>query len=449
MIEALTGKAARSFALATADLNVWEGSVRSSKTVASLLRWVEFVLVDAPPGNLLMIGKTERTLKRNVIDVLVEWLGTDRCRHVRGEGELWICGRRVYLAGANDEKAEDKIRGLTLAGVYVDEASLVPEGMWSMLLTRLSVDGAKLFATSNPGPPTHWLMRDYLKRARLHLRHDGTEVVDDGPDVLDLHRFSFNLRDNPTLTARFVAALERQFVGLWRKRFVDGLWVIADGAVYDTFDPEVGRHVTARDPRAEDVREWLVAVDYGTTNPFVALLIAVLDDRLVIVREWRWDSRAQRGQRTDAQYSAALRVWLDQLDAEFPGCGDPDRIIVDPSAASFIAQLYLDGWAGVRKADNTVVDGIRSTASLLAAGRLQIVDGEPATDGRPGAGCGGLIAEKAGYVWDPKAAERGVEQPLKVDDHGPDAERYGIMGARRWWRPWLTLDPVVDGDGEA
>src|SRR5690606_26825491 len=151
-----------SVALATARTNVWEGSVRSGKTIASLLAWLLYVR-QGPAGNLAMIGKTERTLKRNVIDVLVEMLGERRCRHNRGEGELNLLGRRIYLAGANDARSEDKIRGLTLAGAYVDEASLVPEAFWSMLLTRLSVEGARLFATSNPDNPHHWLMRSYLK----------------------------------------------------------------------------------------------------------------------------------------------------------------------------------------------------------------------------------------------------------------------------------------------
>jgi hypothetical protein len=125
------------------------------------------------------------------------------------------------------------------------------------------------------------------------------------------------------------------------------------------------------------VSEWVVAVDHGTTNPFVALLIGLGRDRegrqaLYVAREWRWDSKVKQGQLTDAQYSAELRRWLNDLEEQLPGASTPWRVIVDPSAASFIAQLYVDQWAGVRGADNTVNDGIRSTASLMAAIRLQI-----------------------------------------------------------------------------
>lgn len=457
----LVGKQRRSVELATARLNIWEGSVRSSKTVCSLLRWLLYVR-QGPPGNLVMIGKTERTLKRNIIDPLVEMIGQKRCRAKWGDGELMLLGRRIYLAGANDAKAEDKIRGLTLAGAYVDEVSLLPHGFWSMLLTRLSVEGAQLFGTTNPDNPQHWLMRDVLKKARTWLRHDGRLVRSDAPGRLDLARFSFRLADNPTLSAAYLAALAAEFQGLYRLRFIEGLWVLAEGAIFDTLDVEPGgAHVVADVPRSANgaplAREWVLAIDYGTANPFVALLIGLFDDvdekgqpfeRMYVAREWRWDSRAEHGQKTDAQYSKALGTWLDGLAPEL-GRVELDRIIVDPSAASFIAQLWADGWHGVRGADNSVTDGIRSTATLLAADRLRIHE-SCATEHRAArASENDLLGELAGYVWDPTAAAKGEERPVKDADHGPDALRYGVMGTRLWWRHWLTIDPTAAGDGMA
>lgn len=438
-LEPLTGKARLTVTESTCRLNLYEGSVRSSKTVSSLLAWLLYVR-NGPAGNLLMVGKTERTLKRNVIDPLTEWLGRSRCRHVIGEGELHLLGRRIYLAGANDEKAQEKIRGLTLAGAYVDEASTTPESFWAMLLTRLSVEGARLFGTTNPDGPNHWLLKKYLQRASVWVDHDGQVHRHDGPapdgeERLDLARFSFRLADNPTLDPAYVEALSREFTGLWRKRFIDGLWVLAEGAIFDTFDDE--RHVVDVLPQ---ISRWWLAVDYGTTNPFVALLIGLgVDDRLYVAREWRWDSSVQLRQKTDAQYSADLAAWLDLLDppgrdGELPGAGMPEVVAVDPSAASFIAQLWSDGWRGVRGADNAVDDGLRAVANLLAADRLLIHES-----------CTGLLAELPGYVWDAKAAKRGEDAPLKVDDHGPDALRYGVQACRRVWSRWvLAVDEDLD-----
>lgn len=418
----LQGKQLESVRLATARLNIWEGSVRSSKTISSLIAWLKFVR-EAPPGNLLMIGKTERTLKRNIIDPLTEMLGPARCRLVQGSGELWLLGRRVYLAGANDERSQERIRGLTLAGAYVDEISTIPQSFWSMLLSRLSVEGARLFGTSNPDSPAHWLKAEFLDRAAVWLGHDG--VTDYSDDGMDLARFSFRLADNPHLPAAYVASLSQEFVGLWRKRFIDGLWVAAEGAVYDMFDPE--RHVVDVVPVVK--RFVACSVDYGTVNPLHALLIGIgVDRRLYVVSEWRWDSRARLRQLTDAEYSAKLREWLASV--RYPGSQlygvTPERFIVDPSAASFIRQLHNDHMT-VMGADNSVLDGIRLTASLFGSGRLLV-----------SRSCKALIGELSSYVWDDAARLRGEDKPLKLNDHGCDSLRYGLHTTRSVWRNLLV-----------
>lgn len=439
----LVGKQLESVNLATHRLNIWEGSVRSSKTISSLVKWIQYVL-EGPAGNLAMVGKTERTLKRNILDPLSELLPTNAFRYNQGAGEVTIFGRRIYIAGANDERAQDKIRGLTLVGVYVDEVSVIPESMFTMILSRLSIDGASLFATTNPESPKHWLKVKYLDRARLWLTHEGKilETV----EGIDLARFSFRLSDNPNLSAAYIANLRQEYTGLWSKRFIDGLWVLAEGSIYDTFDAETGGpHVTAVLPELE--RVW-IGIDYGTTNPFVALLLGTGTEpdgveRIYVAREWRWDSKKERRQLTDAQYSAKLREWLKGLGSERlmgPTEGEGiegvlDRIYVDPSAASFSTQLYHDGWWGVHHGDNAVEDGIRDVSTLLNAGRLKIH-----------ASCTGLIDELTGYVWDPKAQERGEDKPMKVDDHGPDAGRYAIRSQRRLWRHWIS---TYDTEAEA
>lgn len=413
-VEPLIGKARRSIELADHRINVFEGSVRSGKTVVSLLAWLRFVRT-GPAGNLLMVGKTERTLKHNVIDPLIDMLGPSRIRYVQGAGELFILGRRIYLAGANDEKAEGKIRGLTLAGAYVDEASIMPESMWSMLLTRLSIEGARLYATSNPDSPNHWLLKQYLARSVVWVRRDGKVATSDNSEAvdMDLARFSFRLDDNHTLNEAYKASVKATFTGLWYKRFVDGLWVLAEGAIFDMFDPDVGRgHVVDHLP---DILDWWVSIDYGTTNPFVATLLGEgADRRMYVAAEWRWDSTVERRQLTDLEYSAMLRRWLDELAARgetkggamWAGCARPERVLVDPSAASFIAQLHRDGWQSVRGADNAVEDGLRDVASLLSADRLKIH-----------VSCQAGIDEMTGYVWSKKAQDRGEDKPLKERDH--------------------------------
>ena len=399
-------KAWRSLVESTARLNIWHGAVRSGKTVTSIVRWLEYVAT-APPGDLAMIGKTERTLYRNVIAPMETMLGQDLCRYKRGTGELHLLGRRVWVLGANDAKAEGKVRGMTLAGAYGDELTLWPEAVFRQLLTRLSVPGAKFFGTTNPDNPRHWLKADFLDRA----------------GELNLRAWHFTLLDNPHLTREYIKGLEAENTGLWRRRFVYGEWVAAEGAVYDMFSVE--RHVVDKLPR---ITRWpVVAVDYGTTNPFVALQVGVgADQRLYVAREWRWDSAKKGRQLTDPEYSRALLDWY--------GKQRPEMVHYDPSAASFGLQLWRDGHPAPRAANNDVLEGIRYVAALLAADRLRIHRS-----------CAGLIEELLNYTWDPKAQERGEDRPLKQNDHGPDALRYAVMATRPIWRQWLRHQVNAEG----
>jgi PBSX family phage terminase large subunit len=436
IVQALTAKQRAAVTLSRQHrLTIYEGSVRSSKTITSLLDWLAYVRT-APPGPLLMVGKTERTLERNIVGPLVEMLGRHRCRLVRGTGELHLLGRTVLIAGANDERSQEKIRGLTLAGAYVDEASLVPESFWSMLLTRLSVEGARLLATTNPDSPSHWLKRDYLDRAQSHLTRAGQVLELGGP--VDCARLSFVLADNPTLDPAYRAFLDASYVGLWRRRFIDGEWVAAEGAIYDMLDLDGPHRVQWPDVRRSLTGRWWVGVDYGQSNPFHAVLLGSDGDRLIVCGEWRYDGRTAHRQLDDGQYEERLRGWLDD-GADVPAPEGmtasgvwPDRTAVDPSAASFRSMLRNRGWTGLVSADNAVDDGIRNVASLLAARKLVFAAGQR------GPAAPFLEREMTGYVWDPKATKRGEDAPVKVDDHGADALRYCVMACRSVWRPWMA-----------
>lgn len=410
------GPQARSIIEAQGRLNLWYGSVSSGKTVASLLRWLEFVAT-GPDGELAMAGKTERTLKRNCLDLMEDWLGDD-LQVTRGTGEARLWGRRIYLFGANDERAADRIKGMTLAGAYVDEATTWPENVWAMLLTRCRVKGAKVFATTNPDSPAHWLKERYIDRG-------------DEADV-QMRTFQLNIPDNPNLDADYVRAMRAQFVGVWAKRYIEGLWVAAEGAIYDMLDTE--RHVSAELPERLD--RWTLALDYGTASVTHGVLLAVgSDDRLWALREWVWDARKQQRQLTDGELTRNMADWLDTgaqgvyLLDEKPHPVPLEALYVDPSAASLRRQLQSDGWGWPNPADNKVLDGIRSVGNLLAADRLRV---HPS--------CERLVKELQGYVWDSKAQEQGEDKPVKLDDHGPDALRYGVMGLLPVWRSWVNTD---------
>lgn len=394
---------------AVCRINIWHGAIRSGKTIASIVAWLLYVR-NAPPGPLAMIGKTRDTIARNVLDVIAD-IAPDAITYTRGATTCRILGRLVHVLGANDAKAEKILRGLTLAGAYLDEATLVPEEFFVQLLGRLSVPGAKLFASTNPDSPVHWLMRKYISRAA----------------ELNLYVVHFALADNPSLDPEYVAALAAEFTGLWFKRFIQGLWVAAEGAIYAMLADK--DHVRAAPPKDRWRAAW-IAIDFGTSNPTHALLIVLAaddegHDALWVVSEWEHNGR-EKGQLTTAQQSARLAQWAERL------LGDTDLapvVVLDPSAAPLRVQMRADGWLGLRAADNRVEVGIQAVSSLFGGLRL-VVDKDA---------CPVLWDQLCSYVWDDKAAEKGEEKPVKLNDHGCDALRYGIMAARPAWRPWLPV----------
>ena len=232
-------KQIESYTESNARLNLWEGAVRSGKSYVCLMRFLK-ELKDGPKGAYIICGRTERTIKRNIIDPIFSILG-ENIHYRQGIGELKILGKKVYLVGASDERAEGKIRGATFAGALIDEVSLIPESFFQMLLSRLSVRDSKLFATTNPDSPFHWLKVKFLDREK----------------ELNLTRFHFKLDDNPSLSEQFIDDIKKEYSGLWYKRFIEGLWVLAEGAIYDFFD--TGLHPV--DVSLQSAQEYILGVD--------------------------------------------------------------------------------------------------------------------------------------------------------------------------------------------
>lgn len=401
-------------------INLWTGAVRSGKTFSSLLRWLIYIARAPRGGELVMIGRTRDSIARNAITPLQDpaLFGSvsEHVRYTRGSPTAVILGRNVEVIGANDVQAEPKLRGLTGAGAYVDELTTLPEAFWTTLMGRMSVPGAKIFATTNPDSPAHWLKAKFLDRIGdlPHWRH-----------------WHFVMDDNPSLTEDYKTQQRANYTGLWFRRFILGEWIAAEGVVYDMWNP--AEHVVPWATLPAMERLLAIGVDYGTTNPSAALLLGLGEDRrLYLVDEWRHDPGKSRGMArlTDAQLSTGLRGWIDTPHLPYQPGGAPaiEWLAVDPSAASFKAQLFHDGVHSITDADNNVAYGIRTVASGLGAGWLKVSDR-----------CTGWLLEAPGYSWDPKATARGEDKPLKIADHSLDAGRYAIATTEALWRPRIDV----------
>lgn len=371
-------------------LNIAEGAVSSGKSFIFLIRFLE-ELERGPPGEYLIGGKSETTVLRNVVKPLDNMTGgVLKYNHARREFNLF--DRMVYVVGANDERAEGKIRGLTLAGALLDEITLLPQSFFKMCLSRLRVPNAKLFGTTNPDSKFHWLKTDFLDKFA------------DDPE--ELASFQFKLDDNPYLTNEYKTSLKKEYSGLWYRRFIDGEWVQAEGAIYDFFDEKI--HVRHQPPTY--AKYYILGIDYGTTNPFAAVLIGYNDDHsptLWVEKEYYWDSKAMGYQKTDAEY-------YNEIQRAFQGY-PIKTVYLDPSAASFETELRRQKMP-VKQAKNEVIDGIRFVATLLSQGDLVICSA-----------CKNLLKEIESYVWDEKSVRLGEDKPVKQRDHALDALRYVLF----------------------
>lgn len=399
----------KAFILDPSAVKVSHGSIRSAKTTGQLIDWVKWV-PEAPAGNLAIVGRTRDTVGRNLL-TQIEALDPDIITWSLGAPTCTIMGRVHHVLGANDAAAESKVRGLTLAGALVDEATLIPESFFTTLLGRLSVAGARLTATTNPDNPEHWLKKKYLDRAE----HLGWSV------------WHFTMEDNPGLPPEYIARVSKEYTGLFYRRFIEGAWVSAEGAIYDAWDPET--HVIPWESLPPMRRVLAVGIDYGTTNPTSAVMLGLgYDGNLYAMDEWRHDGGSTSISLSDAVLSSRIRSWL--IEQHHPDDSTPPHewIVTDPAAASFKVQMMNDGVYNLVNGSNAVLYGIRVTSSLLGAGRLLVSDR-----------CRGIIKEMPGYRWDPKAAAEGSDVPIKENDHSLDALRYAVATTETEWRPHIQI----------
>ncbi|MBO5369425.1 MAG: PBSX family phage terminase large subunit [Clostridia bacterium] len=227
-------------------LNILDGSVRSGKTYISLILWALMISTRDYGERFIMVGRTTTTLKRNCLELLQELVGDANFSFSTSRKEAELFGRKIYLEGADNVLSEDKIRGMTLAGAYCDEITLLDEDFFRMLLSRLSVEGAFLLGTTNPDRPTHWLMRDYIKRG----------------EELDLLTIKYLIDDNTFLPMDYIAKIKKEYVGVFYERFILGRWKAADGVVYPLFanNPEL---FIKTEIEPECIQYATIGVDFG------------------------------------------------------------------------------------------------------------------------------------------------------------------------------------------
>lgn len=390
------------------DALICDGAVRSGKTSIMSLSFFLWAMGNFNNCAFAFCGKSVGAVERNIVTPLLSVVYLKQNFDIRyNRGDHVIIARRgprenrFYLFGGKDESSYMLIQGVTLAGVLLDEVALMPRSFVEQALARCSVNGAKYWFNCNPDSSYHWFYKEWIRKATEH-------------NALHLH---FTMDDNPSLSEETKDRYKSMFVGIFYQRYIEGLWVAADGLIYDMFSESENVYRQEAEPRGLRYGTTrYIGVDYGTVNDTVFLEAFDDGETLWIAREYRWASREKRRQKTDTEYADDFM--------EFYG-DDPAlacSVIVDPSAASFIEELRRRG-VYVREADNDVLNGIRRVSTMMGQRHLKICET-----------CAGTLEELSGYIWDDKAALNGVEKPVKVADHGVDVIRYLVNTTIPRWR---------------
>lgn len=378
-------RAILAFPYTSFDALICDGAIRSGKTSLMTVSFVDWAMRTFNGQRFGLCGKTVESCIKNLVRPFRD-LGWSRRLYTmtwRGKDKELVVQRgdrtNVFeVFGGHDERSFELIQGRTLAGVLLDEVALMPRSFVEQATGRCSVDGSRMWFNCNPGPPTHWFYEEWVKKAAER-------------NALHLH---CTMEDNPGLSDKIRARYEGMYTGVFYRRYILGEWCVAEGLVYDFGEENIVDEIP-------EGGEYYISVDYGTMNPFSAGLWSLAGARAVRVAEYYYSGRATMAQRTDEEY----------CDEVFRLAGDrPIRqVIVDPSAASFIAALRKRGFTVV-KANNDVMDGIRRVSEFLRAGNIKIARG-----------CRDAIAEFGLYRWDEKKTEDTV---IKENDHAMDEIRY-------------------------
>ncbi|MDE6500738.1 MAG: PBSX family phage terminase large subunit [Ruminococcus sp.] len=372
------------------DAVICDGAVRSGKTLSMSLGFVFWSSSTFNGSAFAVCGKTVTSLRRNVITPLIpilkEYGFTCIEKISKNYIDISFSGNtnRFYFFGGKDESSASLIQGMTLSGVFLDEVALMPRSFVEQALARCSVNGSKMWFNCNPDNPTHWFYNEWIKKSKQ--KH-----------ALYIH---FTMDDNPSLSQKLKNRYKRLYSGTFYERFVLGKWTASEGIVYPMFSPQ--NHVYSGDIKCE---RFVISCDYGTVNPSSFGLWGLCNNVWYRIKEYYYSSKKTGISRTDEEHYTALE--------NLAGNYNISRVIVDPSASSFIECIRRHGKFRVVKANNDVITGIRHVSTALKQNKLRFNES-----------CRDIIKEFSLYCWNDKSDN---DVPIKENDHAMDDMRYFVM----------------------
>lgn len=412
----LTPKQAEYIRNANHRWNVACGAVRSGKSYCQVSYCIPARLMERKGlrGLRVILGATRSNIERNILQPMRDIYGDGIATGINSQNIARVMGEKIYCIGADNVRQVAKIRGSEIAYVAIDEATDINPQVFEMLKSRLSLPWSTCDATTNPSNPNHWFK----------------EFLDSAERGVDIYCQTYTIYDNPFLPEEYVHALESEYSGVWYDRYILGKWTLAEGLVYANYT-----NALYEGEFEEPADDYCVSLDYGTSNPFAAILWERHGDIWYGTNELYYSGRETGVQKTDGEYLQMLtdfvRPILNHGDKIVmnPWTGEEViehariPVIVDPSAASFIALLRQSVNFRPIPADNDVINGIRRTSTAIEKGLIRIHRR-----------CKQWQKEAQSYIWDTNSVE---DRPVKDYDHLMDATRY-LINTMRIVRPSIA-----------
>lgn len=386
------------------------GAVRSGKSYLQITYVIPSRLIERKGrrGLRVILGATRSNIERNILQPMRDIYGDSVATEINSKNYCKILGEKVYCIGADNIRQVSKIRGSEIAYCAIDEATDLNQEVFEMLKSRLSLPWSCCDGTTNPASPNHWFK----------------SFLDSAGQGVDIYCQNYTIYDNPFLPEEYVKALEAEYAGgVWFDRYILGKWTLAEGLVYPNY------HLALYEEEFNSpAEEYVISLDYGTSNPFAALLWEKRGAVWYAPQELYYSGRDTGVQKTDNEYLTMLEnfaqpileyCWVEEMD---PWLGQTVRrfhkvpVIVDPSAASFIALLKQSKFLKPVSANNDRINGIRETSTAIATDKIKVHRR-----------CKNFIKEAQSYVWDEKAD---TDVPVKEFDHLMDAMRYFVKTKR-------------------
>lgn len=360
-----------------------DGAIRSGKSVAMSLSFVIWAMSEFEACNFAMCGKTIGSFRRNVLFWLKLMLRSRGYSVSEQRTENLVVVRRgnienyFYVFGGKDERSQDLIQGITLAGVFFDEVALMPESFVNQATGRCSVDGSKFWFNCNPGSPSHWFKTGWIDK-----RQDKR--------LLYLH---FTMDDNLSLSEAVKERYRGMYTGVFFKRYILGEWKSADGVIYRQFADDPERFILDEVPA--DIIIGTMGLDFGGNgSAHAGCLVGITRGyrSIVILDEYYRKEVIDPGtltgdvcgfvQRSQAQ-CRATSIWCDSAET---------TLIKGIRTEVFARHIPVE----VRNArKGEIIDRIRLCDMLMSQGRFFVMRR-----------CRHTIAALSEAVWDSKSPTR-------------------------------------------